>query len=155
MLVFCGGRKTEGPREKNSGVSWHQARESNPGQSGSHLQSADILGVETTFLPTQSSDKIEIRTQSKSSKVKALIKSFNLPREKKIKLLLLWPIHLFAKAEKHYSYLNRMRIRSHLKCESGVLELFLIECPKHKCKVIKATNCIEGEVSAGANQNVE
>ena len=48
-----------------------------------------------------------------------------------------------------------MRIRSHLKCESGVLELYLIECPKHKCKVIKATNCIEGEVSAGANQNVE
>ena len=155
MLVFCGGRKTEGPREKNSGVSWHQARESNPGQSGSHPQSADILGVETTFLPTQSSDKIEIRTQAKSSKVKALIKSFNLPREKKIKLLLLWPIHLFAKAEKHYSYLNRMRIRSHLKCESGVLELFLIECPKHKCKVITATNCIEGEVLAEANQNVE
>ena len=64
-------------------------------------------------------------------------------------------IHLFAKAEEHYSFLSRMRIRSHLKCESGVLEVFLIECPKHKCKVITATNCIVGEVSAGANQNVE
>ena len=48
-----------------------------------------------------------------------------------------------------------MQIRSHLKCESGVLEVFLIERPKHKCKVITATNCIVGEVSAGANQNVE
>ena len=41
------------------------------------------------------------------------------------------------------------------KMQKQCLELYSIDCLKHKCKLITTTNYKKGELSMRANQNVE